>query len=179
MCRAFLLHNRAVILDYKCANEIYWNGYYGSFLGVVKPREKDINSPLELSLIEATYLLETGRIELIYSNSKLDYNRLYEWSRDRIERFEELYTVYRDLRKKGFIIRRGLKFGCDYLLYRLGPGIDHAPFGVQVYKSGEQIDPIELVRMGRLLHSVRKKLIVAIVDDKGEVYYHIFNWWKP
>ncbi|MEM4947450.1 MAG: hypothetical protein QXH05_04810 [Thermosphaera sp.] len=33
--------------------------------------------------------------------------------------------------------------------------------------------------MGRLLHSVRKKLIVAIVDDKGEVYYHIFNWWKP
>ncbi len=96
-----------------------------------------------------------------------------------MDRFNELYTVYRDLRDKGFVVRRGLKFGCDYLVYRFGPGIDHAPYGVQVYPSEEKVNPIEFVRMGRLLHSVRKKLIIALVDRSNNVRYISFSWWKP
>lgn len=84
------------------------------------------------------------------------------------------------MRKRGFVVRRGLKFGCDYLVYRHGPGIDHAPFGVLVYNNNEIIDPIELVRAGRLLHSVKKRLIIAIVkEDEKDVKYLILNWWKP
>lgn len=96
----------------------------------------------------------------------------------KIPRFEELYTVYNDLRSHGLIPRRGLKFGCDYLVYRHGPGIDHAPFGLQVFRIGEIIDPVELVRMGRLLHSVRKKLIIAIYTGNN-IVYHLLDWWKP
>lgn len=66
------------------------------------------------------------------------------------------------------------------MIYKLGPGIDHAPFGVLVYTNSEIIDPIELVRAGRLLHSVRKKLVLAIVKEDGnDVKYLVFNWWKP
>lgn len=91
-----------------------------------------------------------------------------------------MYNVYKDLRRRGFIARRGLKFGCDYLVYRYGPGIDHAPFGVLIYLEGEEIDPIELVRAGRLLHSVRKKLVLAISDpSKERVRYVLLDWWKP
>jgi len=42
----------------------------------------------------------------------------------------------------------------------------------------EIMDPIELVRMGRLLHSVRKKLIIAVYAG-GNILYQLLEWWKP
>jgi len=157
---------------------MYWNGYYGSFLGVQKPRSRDIKAPLELSLIEALYLLEEGAIEVWDGEQMFSRDELLKRGTELIQGFEELYRVYRDLRKRGFIVRRGLKFGCDYLLYRYGPGLDHAPFGVEVAKIDSIYDPISIVRMGRLLHSVRKKLIVAITTDNA-IDYYLFTWWKP
>jgi tRNA-intron endonuclease len=172
-----VLHNRAVVLDYSCANRIYWSGYYGTFLGVNKPRSKDITAPLELSLIEAAYLVEKGKVKVVKDNKLLNLNDLLAFSSKNIERFEALYNVYVDLKKRGFVVRRGLKFGCDYLVYRYGPGVDHAPFGVLVYNAEDKADPIEFVRAGRLLHSVRKKLVVAVYS--GRVDYYVFSWWKP
>ena len=177
-----LLYNRVIIPNFECANKIYWNGYYGTFLGVQKPKDKNIQAPLELSLIEAVYLVEKGLIEVWSKGRKISVNELYGMASNLIERFEELYLVYKDLRERGFVVRRGLKFGCDYLVYRFGPGIDHAPYGVEVLDKSEKYDPITVVRMGRLLHSVRKKLILAIVDttkDEPEIDYVLFTWWKP
>ncbi|OYT37196.1 MAG: tRNA-intron lyase [Desulfurococcales archaeon ex4484_58] len=174
----FLLYNRVIIPSYECANNIYWNGYYGSFLGVQKPKEKNIQAPLELSLIESLYLLEKGEIKVKYRDREITWNELYERGLKVIEEFKELYLVYRDLRERGFVVRRGLKFGCDYLVYRFGPGIDHAPFGVEVLREEESYDPITIVRMGRLLHSVRKKLILAIVNGE-KIKYILLTWWKP
>ena len=179
-CIALLLDNRVVVFDYNCANQIYWNGYYGTFLGVYKPRieNRDIKSPLELSIIEAVYLTKKRLLRVIKDKKILEYRELYEIGENKVNKFKALYEVYSDLREKGFVVRRGLKFGCDYLIYKYGPGIDHAPFGILVYVEDEIEDPVELVRAGRLLHSVRKKLIVAIVGN-SEIKYLIFAWWKP
>lgn len=144
----------------------------------MKPRGRDIKAPLELSIIEAVYLLEKGVIEVKSNGQSISYNELYSKGLELINEFSDLYRVYRDLRERGFIVRRGLKFGCDYLVYRLGPGIDHAPFGVEVVNYNSLHDPVNFVRMGRLLHSVRKKLILAIVSDKS-IEYILFTWWKP
>ncbi len=179
LCRGTLLFNRVVVLDVECSNEIYWNGYYGSFFGVAKPREKNINAPLELSLLEALYLLENNVIEVYAGDKRISADDLREYSLKIIPRFKELYIVYRDLRDKGYVVRRGLKFGCDYLVYEYGPGIDHAPYGVQVFRFNEEFDPIDLVRMGRLLHSVRKKLILALTDGEKHIEYIILRWWRP
>nr|WP_244372512.1 tRNA-intron lyase [Staphylothermus marinus] len=157
---------------------MYWDGYYGTFLGIQKPRDKNIQAPLELSIIEALYLLEKRNLNIYMGNKKVEKNELYTIGNNYIERFKELYIVYKDLRDRGFIVRRGLKFGCDYLVYRFGPGIDHAPFGVEVFSLSEKYDPIDIVRIGRLLHSVRKKLIIAIVSDE-EIKYVLLSWWKP
>ncbi|MCY0868707.1 MAG: tRNA-intron lyase [Desulfurococcus sp.] len=177
-CRGYVLYNRVVIPDFSCARKIYWNGYYGSFLGVSKPRDESITAPLELSLIEALYLVEEKRLKVLYEGSILNAEDVRRLGVERVPRFIELYAVYRDLREKKLIPRRGLKFGCDYLVYRRGPGVDHAPFGVQVYRAEEHVDPIELVRMGRLLHSVRKNLVIAIYTGSS-VLYHMLEWWKP
>ncbi len=129
-------------------------------------------------MLEAVFLAEENVLEIYSGTRRLGIDELMNYSSKVIPRFEQLYHVYKDLRKRGFVVRRGLKFGCDYLVYRFGPGIDHAPYGVHVHDSRESIDPIEIVRMGRLLHSVRKKLILAITDRDG-IKYLLFTWWKP
>jgi len=122
--------------------------------------------------------LEKGRIR-VWSNGRfLDPWELAKRGEEYIEEFKQLYRVYKDLRERGFIVRRGLKFGCDYLVYRFGPGIDHAPYGVEVMRYSEAYDPISIVRMGRLLHSVRKKLVLALVDENS-LDYVLLTWWKP
>jgi tRNA-intron endonuclease len=103
---------------------------------------------------------------------------LYNISARRIPDFDKLYVVYKDLRDKGFIVRSGLKFGSDYSLYRLGPGIDHAPFLIHVFGENSLIDPIEIVRAGRLSHSVKKRFILGVVGRDG-VKYIAFKWFKP
>jgi len=145
---------------------------------VSKPRSRDISAPLELSLIEAAYLVERNKIKVIKDNKELSLGELLTTSSKTIERFEALYRVYVDLKERGFVVRRGLKFGCDYLIYRYGPGVDHAPFGALIYSTGDRVDPIEFVRAGRLLHSVKKKLVVAVHGGK-KIDYYVFNWWKP
>lgn len=103
---------------------------------------------------------------------------LEEFGEKNMPRFSELWETFRDLRERGFVVRRGLKFGCDYLAYSIGPGVDHAPYGIHVYRLDDAIDPIELVRMGRLLHSVRKKLILAL-HSPTSINYILLSWWKP
>jgi tRNA-intron endonuclease len=89
-----------------------------------------------------------------------------------------LYTVYRDLRDRGFIVRSGLKYGSDFTVYRLGPGLEHAPYILHVYRGFERLDPTEIVRAGRLSHSVRKTFILAFPSRDGRVTYLMFNWLK-
>lgn len=178
-CTGYLISDRVIIPDYECANNIYWNGYYGAFLGVQKPKQRNIMAPLELSLLEAAYLLENEHIKILLHGNSIDLDFFMKTATKLMERFNELYAVYKDLRQRGFIVRRGLKFGCDFLIYRYGPGIDHAPYGVHVYHASEPIDPIEIVRMGRVLHSVRKTLIIAIYRPPMDIKYLALKWWRP
>jgi len=53
-------------------------------------------------------------------------------------------------------------------VYEYGPGLDHAPFLIHVYRAGASITPTEIVRAGRLAASVKKKFIVASVEEGGD-----------
>ncbi|MEM0355971.1 MAG: tRNA-intron lyase [Desulfurococcaceae archaeon] len=173
-----MVNNRVLVTDYDCASKLYWDNFFGSFLGVYKPQDKNIKSVLELSLIEALYLLEKEILKIYRNGVEIRREELIENAEKLIKDFHSLYIVYRDLRERGFVVRRGLKFGCHFLVYRFGPGIDHAPFGVEVISREDSYDPIMIVRLGRLLHSVRKKLILAITN-KDSIEYVLFSWWKP
>ncbi|MEM0021604.1 MAG: tRNA-intron lyase [Fervidicoccaceae archaeon] len=175
-----LLGLRVVLFSGESSSHIYAQGFYGKPFGIKKPERKQYNEAIELSLVEALYLLERGMIEVYtFDNVKLSADELRGEARKRIENFDSLYRIYEDLRKKGFVVRSGLKFGSDYAIYRVGPGIEHAPYLVHVYKGEQEIDPIEIVRMGRLSHSVRKKFMLAIDDEKSGIEYVLFKWFKP
>ncbi len=179
--RALFLGQRIVIFDQKDAEKVYFEGFYGKPLGVSKVKGSVAVAPLELSLIEALYLLEKGMLCVVEASTGKDIDS--EELKKRVSRSSKrllaLYRVYRDLREKGFVVRSGLKYGSEFVLYEKGPGIDHAPYVVHVVSFEEYIDPLEIVRAGRLSHSVRKRFVLAAVNEaSGGIDYIVFKWIK-
>ncbi len=179
MIIARLVGDRALVLEDEAARELYWNGYFGYPFTTPKPKkEEDVKAPLVLSPIEVLYLVEKGRIKVIDVKNKKEMTFEELWNIWGTEKMQMMYKVYKELRDKGFVVKSGLKFGSDFAVYEFGPGIDHAPFLVDVRKSEEKIDPANMVRAGRLAHGVRKRFMLAVV--KGNSVNHIvFKWYLP
>lgn len=174
--------NRLIIWSPKEGSILYASGFYGKPLGISKPKELDFDVPLILDLIEGVYLLEEGKIRVVVGPERREMTakELQEIAERVHDRFDMKYRVYRDLREKGYIVTPGIKYGCDFAVYQHGPGIDHAPYIVQVKKPGEELPASEVVKAGRLATTVRKTFIMAVVDDeRGEINYLGFEWWKP
>jgi len=171
--------NRIIVFNTEEGSQLYKEGFFGKPVGIRKPKTFDFNRPLELSLIEAYYLLEEGKIEVYKGEKKLSLEEFLKLVREHYENFDSKYAVYKDLRKKNFVVRPGLKFGADFGVYEHGPGIDHAPFIVHVLQNTKKISAIEMVRAGRLATSVRKKFIIATLPLPDKINYFIFTWFKP
>ena len=172
--------DRIVIWEAPANGLIFSDSYYGKPLGVRKPRTAEFQPPLELAPYEALYLQEKGQLDVVdTSGGSLGHDGLVSRIESEYATFRDLYRVYQDLRDKGYIARSGMKFGADFAVYEYGPGIDHAPFLVQVLPLKRELDPIEIVRAGRLSHSVRKRFVVAAIDpDNRDVTYYAFRWFK-
>ncbi|MEB3806087.1 MAG: tRNA-intron lyase [Desulfurococcales archaeon] len=165
------------IEDSRC---LYGMGFYGHPLGVEKPKSADFNSPVRLSPLETLYLMEKGVLE-VYGpdDSRLSPEEVSKILSVQYKDLDLEYPVYKRLRDSGLIVRSGLKFGADFTVYRLGPGLEHAPYIVHVTSYSGELEPTDIVRAGRLSHSVRKAFILASVEPSGSASYLIFKWLVP
>lgn len=175
---AVILGDNVIVPDIEASRRLYSMGYYGKPLGVDKPKSADFDSPLLLNPLESVYLLEKGLITIKDIDGKVVTPDELKSRVLKNERMRSLYIVYKNLRDSNLIVKPGMKFGADFAVYRYGPGIDHAPYIVSVMRPGEKIDPIEIVRAGRLSHSVRKIFILALEESPGRVIYITFKWFK-
>lgn len=178
---AEFIENFLVVWDSEDGTELYKIGFYGKPLGIPKLKGPDFNAPLILDLMEGLYLLEKGIVNVYEGKNKTKVNarELRRRAKQIYENFDLKYTVYKDLRDKGLIVTPGVKFGCDFAVYKIGPGLEHAPYVVSVKSKKDEITPTEIVKAGRLATSVRKRFIVAVPDlEKGKVEYLIFKWFK-
>lgn len=153
-------------------------GYYGKPIGISKPKLNEIDVPLILDLIEGFYLLQKSKIKIYKDKKSVTEEEMLEICRKEHHNFDKKYTVYRNFRDKGYIVNPGIKFGCDFAVYQKGPGIDHAPYLVQVYNSNEPISSTDIVLAGRLATTVRKQFILAIPHGNDAVDYLALDWWK-
>ena len=112
------------------------------------------------------------------SKQKLNTDQMIEICKKEYHNFEKKYLVYKNFRDKGYIIDPGIKFGCDFAVYEKGPGIDHAPYLIQVYNRNETITSTGIVLAGRLASTVRKQFILAIPKGKDKVDFLALDWWK-
>ena len=178
---AEFVENFLIIWNPKDGSELFKLGFYGKPLGIPKPKSPEFDVPLILDLMEGLYLVEKGLIRVVESPNKSDvgFEILRERARKLYEDFDLKYLVYRDLREKGLVVTPGVKYGCDFAVYKRGPGIDHAPYMVSVKSRKDEISATDIVRAGRLATTVRKRFIIAIPDLAGKkIDYLIFRWFK-
>jgi tRNA-intron endonuclease len=174
-----LIDNFLVVWNPQEGSKLYKTAYYGKPIGIPKPKIPEFDVPLVLDLMEGFYLAETGQIAVHENQTPVSIEILREKARMLYEEFEDKYAVYRDLRGSGLIVTPGIKFGCDFAVYKYGPGVEHAPYMVSVKAQGSTISATEIVKAGRLATTVRKRFIIAVPDKKEEkTKYLIFKWFK-
>jgi tRNA-intron endonuclease len=174
-----LIDNFLVVWNHKEGSYLYKTAYYGKPIGIPKPKIPEFDVPLILDLMEGLYLAETGQIEIVKNKTPVSLKKLREKAMQLYEEFEDKYTVYRDLRSNNLIVTPGIKFGCDFAVYKYGPGVEHAPYMVSVKQQGSTISATEIVKAGRLATTVRKRFIIAVPDKKEDkTKYLIFKWFK-
>ena len=173
-----LIENRIIVWNIDDSRKLFSQGYYGKPIGIPKPKPKEIDAPLILDLIEGLYLLENKKITINKSKQKITIKQMTEMCKKEYHDFDKKYLVYKNFRDKGYIINPGIKFGCDFAVYEKGPGIDHAPYLIQVYSRTESITTTGIVLAGRLATTVRKQFILAIPKGKDKVDFLALDWWK-
>jgi tRNA-intron endonuclease len=173
-----IVENRLIVWDIEDSRRLFTNGYYGKPIGIPKPKPEEINVPLILDLIEGLYLLENKKISIYKDKKKISTEEMTEICKKEYHDFDKKYLVYKNFRNKGYIINPGIKFGCDFAVYEKGPGIDHAPFLIQVYNRSDPITSTAIVLAGRLATTVRKQFILAIPKGKDKVDCLALDWWK-
>ena len=173
-----IVENRIIVWNIQESRDLFRNGYFGKPIGIPKPNPDEINVPLILDLMEGCYLLEISKIKIYRDKKKVSIVELIKICREEYHNFDKKYLVYKDFREKKYVVNPGIKFGCDFAVYNRGPGIDHAPYLIQVYNKNDSISSTGVVLAGRLASSVKKQFILAIPSGKSSVDYLALDWWK-
>ena len=137
---------------------------------------------VQLSLLEAVYLEEKGKIVVTDGRNRvLDHDQLIAAGKKSEKAFAIKYAVFRDLRSRGYIVKTALKFGADFRVYDRGvkPGDDHARWVVFPVHESSHMTWYDFSAKNRVAHSTKKRLLIAIVDDEGDVTYYEVKWTRP
>ena len=134
------------------------------------------------SLCEGLFLLEKKKMSLVDAKkAKISVDSFIRRAKKVEPNFWIRYCAFRDMRSRGYIVKTALKFGADFRVYDRGvkPGEDHAKWILYPIHEGEVMTLYELSAKNRVAHSTRKKLLLAIVDDEGDVTYYSIAWPRP
>ena len=84
------------------------------------------------------------------------------------------YLVFRDLRSRGYAVRKGFGSGIGFRVYARGdrPGTANARELVYVLKEGVPISLSDLDLVTKTAAGSRKDLLFALVDQNGEVNFY-------
>ena len=155
------------------ARELYNQSRYGNLLD---------DGRVQLSLIEALYLLEKKKVRVYDSkNKELNFEAFLKKSQKVEPNFWVRYCVYKDIRNRGYIIKTALKFGADFRIYDRGvkPGEDHARWVVFPVHEASTLTWYEFAAKNRVAHSTKKRLLIGIVDAENDLTYYEIKWLRP
>lgn len=133
------------------------------------------------SLVEALYLVEKARMELSRGKTKLSFDKLMDLVLELDSKIGTKYSVFKDMRDRGFIVKTALKFGAEFRVYDKGvqPGEDHARWILYPVRESEVMTWHDFSAKNRVAHSTKKNLLIGIVDEEGEVTYYQVGWIRP
>jgi len=162
--KAFLKDNRVVVSESKSVETLRSRGY-----GTQE------NGELRLECYEALYLLDRGLMEVLDEKTMESLN--FETLLQRFKAVDEnawvRYLIYRDLRGRGYVAREGFGLGVDFRLYERGKyGREAARYMVFGILEGKPLPVEDLAKILKYVQNVKKKLILAVVNRRGEIVYY-------
>lgn len=134
------------------------------------------------SSVEALYLLEEGKMEILDGKGDcLNFDKFVKKAKKSDPRLLVRYLVYKEMRKRGYIVKTALKFGADFRVYDRGvkPGEDHAKWIVFPVNEASTLTWHEFSAKNRVAHSTKKRLLMAVVDAENDVTYYEIAWKRP
>ena len=132
--------------------------------------------------METYYLVEKKKLRVVNGRGK-EYTaeQLLRSFKKHDPQFWVRYTVFADLRSRGYIVKTAFKFGADFRVYDRGvkPGEDHAKWVVFPVKESAKHSWHEFSAKNRVAHSTKKRLLLGVVDDEFDVTYYEVKWLRP
>ena len=181
---AIILDKGVFIFKEKDAKQIHDEKYFGKFI------EFDNKNVLQLSVEEALFLIEAEKITLKQKNTKKNasFEEVYALCSEKNSELYQKYNVYKDLRKRGYIVKSGFKFGTHFRVYDKGVNPyksgdkakkEHTKFNVHAVLENDSFVYHEISRYVRLSHNIRSIALMGVVDSEGDVTYYTIQRIKP
>ncbi|CAL9732787.1 tRNA-splicing endonuclease subunit Sen2p [Monosporozyma unispora] len=133
---------------------------------------------LELMPVEATFL--TFALPVLNITPTQLFQRVLTPTPtyETIHNFIIQYASYHHYRSHGWCVRSGIKFGCDYLLYKRGPPFQHAEFCITVMDNDSPRDDYTWYsRISRVIGGAKKTWILSYVS-RTTSKEQIMKWWE-
>lgn len=159
-----LVEDHVIVADQVEASQIYNKGFHG---------QPQSGGALKLSLTEALYLLEAGRLEIKRNNRRMRYVQLFRLANNLHPDFEIRYIVYRDLRARGYVVKPDIQTAHFRVFPRGGrPSKTPSKFWVFAASERSMFEMENMVERIRDVLKARKKLLIGIVDEEGDLTYY-------
>jgi tRNA-intron endonuclease len=166
-----LRDGRVVVDDPAEASGLHNRGWFGA------PRP---GGGLELSLLEAVYLVEAGRLEVRRGRASVTLRELYRRGNAAMDAFEIRYLVYRDLRQRGYVVEERAG-SIDFQVYPRGGAPKKTPAKYWIAARSERavFDLDEVLERAKEAAAVRKSLLLAVVDEESDLTYYAVRESDP
>ncbi len=141
---------------------------------------KPMKDRLELDLIEALFLMEKKKLIVSKKEEEISFKKLFNHANKKITDFHPLFTVYKNLRERGYLCKTGFKFGTYIRCYQRGVKLKRGPKAPHehtkwiVHPISEEIgfSFAELSRAVRLAQNIRASMLWAIVDRENDCTFY-------
>jgi tRNA-intron endonuclease, archaea type len=167
----WLSEDRVTVHDAPAVDELGRSLAYGSRIG----------DRLELSLLEAMYLVESGQLELrdARSGRGVATERLERRARRLDPRFDERRAAYRELRGRKLVVKTGFKYGAHFRAYPRNPDHSHAKYLVQAVPATHRTAWPEIAGGVRVAQGVRKEFVLAGVAPGASIRFLSLERIRP
>lgn len=179
---AEFLDNKLIIFDEKQGMAVFNEKFFGKWI------EEEKTKYLQLSLEEGMILIERELIDINVKGKPIDIKKFYSLCFKTDKEFPQKYTVYNNLRNRGFIVKSGFKFGTHFRVYDRGVNPyksgsketkEHTKYNVHSVPENHTMSYQEWSRYVRLSQNIRAKALLGVVDEEGDVTYYDIKRVKP
>ena len=158
-----LIKNAVSILDQSIQNELLSKGY----------GERYDDDEFILNSFETLYLLYIKKLQVLKTTKKVSFDSLMQLYKEDEHDIFTKFLIYRDLRNRGYVARKGFGFGSDFLVYEKGQFWKKgAKYLVFALNEGTQEKILRVQRNIEQITHMGKEPIIAVIERRGEVIYY-------